>query len=269
MRNMQPLNKNFVYTLAESARATVSSGYYHVEEAVSSKRSLRKAIALSHRTPIIAEVKFRSPAEGALRDGHEGFDPVAVAKSYERGGAAAISVLTEPKHFDGNIEYLARVKRAVSVPVLMKDIVVDPIQIEAARLTGADAVLIMTTVFRLGLSDVGLQEMLRLAHSKGLEVLLEAHTKEEYDTALDTDADVIGINNRDLETLKVTLETSKMLLRTGKRGKIVISESGLSKREQLAELTSLGADGFLVGSSLMRSKNIERSVRELAGENSR
>jgi len=263
---MQRPSRNFVHTLAESARETVSSGYYQVPESSSPKRSLKAAIEDCPCTAIIAEVKFRSPAEGALRSRQDGRDPAGVARSYERGGAVAISVLTEPKHFEGSIEYLAQVKRAVSVPVLMKDIVIDPIQIEAARRVGADAVLLMASVFRAGLSDLGLDEMVRLAHSKGLEVLLEAHTKEEYAIALGADADVIGINNRDLETLQVSIDTSRKLLRSGKHGKTVISESGLSSRGQLVELSGLGADGFLIGSSLMRSKNIEKVVRELAGE---
>jgi len=126
-------------------------------------------------------------------------------------------------------------------------------------------VLLMASIFSAGLSDVSLDAMTELAHSKGLEVLLEAHTKEEYLTAIRSSADVVGINNRDLETLEVSIETSRRLLREGKGSKTVISESGLSKRSELLELRSLGADGFLVGSSLMRSKDIEEAVRELAG----
>jgi indole-3-glycerol phosphate synthase len=255
-------SRNFVYTLAESARKTISEGYYEVEEVSVPHRSLSASIRNSPRIPVITEVKFRSPAEGSLR-GRD--DPAEIAKQYERGGAAGISVLTEPKHFEGSIEYLVRVKKAVSVPVLMKDIVVDPVQVEAARKIGADAVLLMASIFGAGLADLSLEDMAGLAHSKGLEVLLEAHTKDEYLTAIRSSADVVGINNRDLETLEVSIDTSRRLLREGKGSKTVISESGLSKRNELLELKSLGADGFLVGSSLMRSKNIEEAVRELAG----
>ncbi len=259
---MQPPNRSFVYTLAESARKTISEGYYQVGEAKLPRRSLRAAIRPGPRIPIITEVKFRSPAEGPLRATE---NVLGIASSYERGGAAGISVLTEPKHFEGRIGYLSSVKTAVSLPVLMKDIIVAPIQIDAASRIGADAVLLMTSIFRAKLADLPLEAMIGLAHSKGLEVLLEAHTEEEYLVALASSADVVGINNRDLQTLEVSLDTSRRLLLKGKASKTVISESGLSKRSELTELRSLGADGFLVGSSLMRSKNIEETVRELAG----
>ncbi len=259
---MQRPNRSFIYTLVESARKTISEGYYRVEEVKLPRRSLRSAIRPGPRIPIIAEVKFRSPAEGSLRAAE---NVVGIASSYESGGAAGISVLTEPKHFEGRIEYLPSVKRAISLPVLMKDIVVAPVQIEAANRIGADAILLMASIFRAGLADLPLEAMIGLAHSKGLEVLLESHTQEEYLLALASSADVVGINNRNLETLAVSLDTSRRLLLTGKASKTVISESGLSKRSELVELRSLGADGFLVGSSLMRSKDIEEAVRELAG----
>lgn len=259
---MQPRNRSFIYTLAQSARKTISEGYYQVDETKLPKRSLRSVIRPGPRFQIITEVKFRSPAEGPLRASE---NVVEIASSYERGGAVAISVLTEPAHFEGRIEFLSSVKRAVTLPVLMKDIVVAPVQIEAAKRIGADAVLLMTSIFRSGLADLSLEAMIGLAHSKGLEVVLEAHTQEEYLLALASSADIVGINNRDLETLTVSLDTSRKLLLSGKASKTVISESGLSKRSELVELRSLGADGFLVGSSLMRSKNIEEAVRELAG----
>ena len=249
--------------MADTAKRTVSEGYYDVAEVKAPRRSLRSAIRTCPRVPIVTEVKFRSPAEGSLRTG--GDDPAEIARGYERGGAVGISVLTEPRHFEGRIEYLSSVKRAVSLPVLMKDIVVDPVQVEAARRVGADAVLLMASIFGAGLSEVPMEKMIDLAHSKELEVLLEAHTDDEYELALSSKADVIGINNRDLETLEVSLDTSKRLLRLGKGSKTVISESGLSRRDQLLELRALGADGFLIGSSLMKSKNIEEAVRELAG----
>jgi indole-3-glycerol phosphate synthase len=259
----QRRDKDFIYTLARSARETISDGYYRVEEEKGlARRSLRASILNCVRFPVITEVKFRSPAEGKLRAKD---DPAKIASRYQKGGASGISVLTEPKHFEGRIEFVSQVKRAVTVPVLMKDVVVDPIQLEAARRVGADAILLMASIFSANLADLPLHQMVDLAHSKGLEVLLEAHTREEYIIALDTSADVVGINNRDLKTLEVSLDTSRRLLREGKFSKTVISESGLSKRSELEELRSLGADGFLVGSSLMRSKDIEGAVRALAG----
>ncbi len=259
---MQQRDRNFIFTLADGARKTVSEGYYRVEETSFPRRSMREAIASSKRIPLVTEVKFKSPAEGELRAAQ---DVREIAKKYERGGAVGISVLTEPKYFDGRIEYLTAVKKSVALPILMKDILVDPLQVEAAQKIGADVILLMAGIFRFRLADRPLGSMIDLAHSKGLEVLLEAHTEEEYRLALNSSADIVGINNRDLETLAVSLDTSRRLLALGKQGKLVISESGLSKRSELLELMSLGADGFLVGSTLMRSKDIEEAVRELAG----
>lgn len=261
---MQRPSKNFVYTLAETAKATIAEGYYErAREAAVPNRSLLSSLRTVPHTPIITEVKFRSPAEGALRSAED--DPREIAMSYERGGACGISVLTEPRHFRGDLSFLTRVKDSVGLPVLMKDIVVDPIQVEAARRVGADALLLMVSVFQTGLARLSLDEAIELAHSKGLEVLLEAHTEEEYRLALNSGADIVGINNRNLETLEVTLETTRDLLRLGKGSKTVISESGISRREEVVELGTMGADGFLIGSTLMRSKNIEETLRTLAG----
>lgn len=255
-------DSSFIQTLAGSARKTISEGYYELAGQALPRRSLRSAILGCRRTPVIAEVKFRSPAEGPLRTSE---DPTGIARQYEKGGAVGISVLTEPKHFEGRIEYLPRVKESVSVPVLMKDIVVSRVQVDAARRIGADALLLMASIFTARLADLPLERMVGAVHEAGLEVLLEAHTSEEYRLALESDADIVGINNRDLRTLAVTIDTSRRLLREGKDHKIVICESGLSRRTELEELRSLGADGFLVGSTLMRSKDIEGAVRELAG----
>jgi len=257
-------NDDFIGTLAASARRTVSEGYYDgaIEPGEFAHRSLREALAAAKGMPLITEVKFRSPAEGPLRAAS---DVRAIARAYQRGGAAAISVLTEPKHFDGSLGYLAAVKRSVDVPVLMKDVVVDPVQVDAAQASGADAVLLMDAVFRSRLASVGLREMIERAHSRGLEVLLEAHTEAEYAESLQTEADLVGINNRDLRTLEVSLETSRRLLAGRPHAKPVVCESGLTRASELAELRSLGADGFLVGSALMKSADIEGTVRELVG----
>jgi indole-3-glycerol phosphate synthase len=256
-------NDDFIGTLAASARRTVSEGYYGgVAPGEFTHRSLRDALASTGGMPLITEVKFRSPAEGPLRTAT---DVRAIARAYERGGAAAISVLTEPKHFDGSLEYLTAVKRSVGVPVLMKDVVVDPVQVDAAQASGADAVLLMDVVFRSRLASVGLREMIERAHSKGLEVLLEAHTEAEYAESLQTEADVVGINNRNLKTLEVSLETSRRLLAGRPHAKPVVCESGLTRASELVELRSLGADGFLVGSALMKSADVEKTVRELVG----
>jgi indole-3-glycerol phosphate synthase len=267
---------NFIFTLARSASRNIAEGYYRdlgeQQTAPMPHRSLKGSILESKRTPLLAEIKFTSPAEGKLRPVG---DVKKIARAYERGGVSGISVLTEPKHFDGDIRYLPLVKNSVKVPVLMKDIVIDPVQIDAGAEMGADAVLFIAAIFVNKLARVSLEEMFSRAHGRGLEVLFEAHTEDEYMLALDSEADVVGINNRNLDTLEVSVETSKRLLARGReerarlrtlgRDKPVISESGITTRVQIAGLQALGADGFLIGSAFMKSTDLEAKVRSLAG----
>ncbi len=268
---------SFIFTLASSAAQNIEEGYYRgidrMQASGLKRVSLKDSIARSRLTPIIAEIKFTSPAEGKLK---KPGDVAKIARAYERGGVAGISVLTEPKHFDGDIRYLPLVKRAVGVPVLMKDIIIDPVQIDAGADMGADAVLFIAAIFKNRLARASLEQMFSRAHGRGLEVLFEAHTEDEYKFALESEADVVGINNRDLGTLEVGLETSKRLLaasreRRGRlkvmgRDKLVISESGIKTGRDIGELTELGADGFLVGSALMKSPDVEAKVRSLTGK---
>lgn len=267
---------NFIFTLARSAAENIARGYYRDLGELPARRpthrSLKGSILGSKLTPLLAEIKFTSPAEGKLRPAG---DVKKIARAYERGGVSGISVLTEPRHFDGDIRYIPLVKRAVSVPVLMKDIMIDPLQIDAGADAGADAVLFIAAIFMNRLSNAGIDEMFSRARRRGLEVLLEAHTEREYEFALESDADLVGINNRNLDTLEVSLDVSKTLLEGGRemrehlravgRDKPVISESGISARREMDELRGLGADGFLIGSALMKSANLEAKVRSLTG----
>ena len=267
---------NFVFTLARSAAQSIAEGYYRdlpkAPDAVLERRSLRDSILRSKRTPLIAEIKFTSPAEGKLRAAG---DVKKIATAYERGGVSGISVLTEPKHFDGDIRYLPLVKKAVKVPVLMKDVMIDPVQIDAGAKMGADAVLFIAAIFANGLARASLGEMFSRAHDRGLEVLYEAHTEKEYMLALESEADVVGINNRNLDNLEVSLSTSRRLLAAGRearerlkekgKDKPVISESGIKTRREVAELRGLGADGVLIGSAFMKSPDLEAKVRSLTG----
>jgi indole-3-glycerol phosphate synthase len=267
---------NFVFTLARSASESIAEGYYRdlgdLPAARPAHRSLKGSIARSKLMPLLAEIKFKSPAEGKLRPAG---DVRKIARAYERAGVSGISVLTEPKHFDGDIRYVPLVKDSVNVPVLMKDIIIDPLQIDAGADLGADAVLFIAAIFMNRLARVTLDEMFSRARRRGLEVLLETHTESEYVFALESEADVVGINNRNLDTLEVSLEVSKKLLDRGKetrerlreagRDKPVISESGISTRREMDELKELGADGFLIGSAFMKSSDIEGKVRSLTG----
>src|SRR5256712_10084649 len=259
---MQRASEDFLSKLDASARQAFVRGRYDVKRHPSPRRSLRGAIAESRRLPIIAEVKYKSPAEGPIRRA-EG--AARMARLYANGGAVAISVLTEEKFFEGRLEFVPDVKKAVAVPVLMKDIFIDPVQIDAAERMGADAVLLIAGLFNRILSVMSLQEMIAHSHSKGLEVLLETHTSEEYVMAGQTEADLVGINNRNLDTLEVSLDTSYRLLGSYPRVKPVVCESGIKTRKEAVSLIKAGANALLIGSTLMRSRDPTKSIRRLAG----
>lgn len=257
---------DYLKTLVKDAMETVRSGYYsrfsEKPSTITRRRaSLKMSILKCNRAPVIAEIKPESPSRGKLR---RIASYAEIARLIEAGGAVGISVLTEPKHFGGSLEGLVEVKKATQLPVLMKDIVLDPVQIGAASRLGADAVLLIYSIFGRGMADYSLDELIRLAHSLGLEVLLETHTIEEFRLALKTEADLIGINNRDLETLRVDLKTTERILANANPGdRIVVSESGIEGPEDIRFLRKCGAKAFLVGSAIMLADNIQEKVREL------
>jgi len=210
---------------------------------------------------LIAEIKVASPSLGIIKNGVARGD---VATAMEKGGAVGISVLTEPRHFKGSLHSIVKTRRHVQLPILMKDIILHPLQLEAASKAGANVVLLIASLFKRGYPSHNIQDMIKLAHSKNLEVLLETHTKDEFLWALKTEADLIGINNRDLKTLKVDLKvTQRVLSGTDNKGKIVVSESGVWTAADIRFLSRCGAQAFLVGSALMKSGDIQEKVREL------
>jgi indole-3-glycerol phosphate synthase len=254
---------DFLDVLVRDAEKAIETGYYEIKRGNYAGRrlSLKNSINSCKHAPIIAEIKPASPSSGNLRNISSLRD---VAMAIERGGAVGISVLTEPKHFGGSIKSLAEARNHINIPVLMKDIVINPVQIEAASKSGADAVLLIFSIFERGYVDYSVEEMIKLSHSKGLEVLLETHTKDEFMSALETDADLVGINNRDLKTLKVDLKvTCRTLSGINQCKKIVVSESGIQKSEDIRFLRACGAKAFLVGSAVMLSENIEEKLKEL------
>jgi indole-3-glycerol phosphate synthase len=207
---------------------------------------------------LIAEYKRRSPSAGEIRPDAGVTDVVC---AYERGGAAALSVLTERDHFGGSLEDLREAREAASLPILRKDFVVDPYQLYESAAAGADAVLLIVAALPPG----ELARLHREARSIDLDVLVEVHDEPQLDAALELDADVIGINNRDLSDFSVDVERTYELLSDVPAGKAVVSESGFSTREQLDDLERVGVDAVLVGESLMRSENVEAACRELTG----
>jgi indole-3-glycerol phosphate synthase len=215
--------------------------------------------ALAHPgTSLVAEYKRRSPSAGTIR---EGATVAEIVRAYERGGAAALSVLTEEDHFGGSLADLRDARAASSLPILRKDFTLDPYQLFEARAAGADAVLLVVG----SLDDHELRHLYREARALDLDALVEIHDEEELERALDIDADVIGINNRDLEDFTVDLSRTYDLLADVPMGKTVVSESGILYREQVDELERVGVDAVLVGEALMRADDPEVACRELTG----
>ncbi|HUF03037.1 MAG TPA: indole-3-glycerol phosphate synthase TrpC [Aridibacter sp.] len=203
-----------------------------------------EALRRKDRVNIIAEFKRASPSKGIIEGDA---DPAWKTVDYEKAGAAAVSVLTEEDHFLGSIEDLRRVRSAVGIPILRKDFIFDPFQLHEARFYGADAVLLIAAM----LDDETMSELMRTADSLGLDALVEVHDRVELDRAKALGAQLIGVNNRDLNTFEVSLDHSRELIRHRPEGALMISESGISSPEQIAELRELGFDGFLIGEALM------------------
>jgi indole-3-glycerol phosphate synthase len=252
---------DFLDTLAMDATKTIDGGYYKTNlSAPQPKVSLKQAILNCKGNAVITEIKAASPSLGTIRNE---VNPKEIAQTMERAGAVGISVLTETKHFHGSLSALVEARKATKLPILMKDIVIVADQIEVAAQLGANAVLLIKALFDRGCCEMSVEKMISFAHSKGLEVLLETHTETEFQAAVETDADLFGINNRNLATLQIDLDTTKQILQKhGKHGKTVISESGIKTQADLQFLRSCGADGFLIGSSIMLTDNIEEKMKE-------
>ena len=215
--------------------------------------SLRDSIsAVKDRNAVIAEIKFSSPSLGRIRVN----SPVeGIAMSLAGGGCTAISVLTEPRFFGGNTDYIRRVRRVTSLPILRKDFIVDKRQIYETRMLGADAVLLIA-----GLLGDRLADFVTLSLDTGLEPLVEVHNSEEADLALESGAELIGINNRDLRTMRINLQTTELLSgRVHEAGRLVVSESGISSPADLRRLKRF-SDAYLIGSAIMAEKDPGRKV---------
>ena len=206
--------------------------------------TFRAALRASGRVNVIAECKRRSPSKGVLR---AEYDAATIAAGYERGGAAAISVLTEPTFFDGSLDDLHAVRRTVSVPILRKDFVVSEYQLLEARAAGADAVLLIVAA----LSPEELRSLADVAEQLGLDTLVEVHDERELDTALAANARVIGVNNRNLRTLAVDVQASEQLIRRMPAEVVAVSESGLKNADDLVRLRGVGYKAFLIGERFM------------------
>ena len=215
------------------------------------------ALALSgDGLKLIAEVKKASPSKGILCPD---FNPVALARTYAQSGAAAISVLTEVNHFQGSLEYLAAIREEVSIPLLRKDFIFDPYQVYESAAFGADALLLIAAI----LSREQLEEMLALSRSLGLSCLVEVHNEKELEKVLQSDSEIIGINNRDLNTFTVDINTTRRLRPLIPEGRIVVSESGINNRDDIKKLKECGVNDVLVGEALVTADNIQAKIVEL------
>ena len=252
--------ENILEKLVSNSRKAIDNDVYEIYESLpNSGIDLEENITKSEHAALITEIKFSSPTLGNIKKISH---PVDIAMKMVNGGACALSVLTQPFLFDGSPEIFMKVRNAIKVPMLMKDITIHKIQIEAAKRMGADYFLLIQSLFDKKLVP-DMEELIEFGHKNGLKVLVETHTAKEFDNALKTDADIIGINNRNLDTLQINLETTKQLLENFDKSKIILSESGIQSPDDIRFLHDSGADGFLIGTSIMKSPDIENSVSEL------
>ena len=252
--------KNILRILVNNSQAAIDDGVYDVNVNLQkSNNDLIEIIKSNPHATLLTEIKFASPSLGKIRTITE---PASIAKQMIEGGSKALSVLTQPHLFNGSPEYFMKVRQVVDVPLLMKDIMIDKIQIDAAKKIGADFILLIQSLFdQKFLKDI--DEFINYGHKQGLKILLEVHTQKEFENALRTDADLIGINNRNLDTLEIELKTTEIILEGYQKSRIILSESGIKTSDDIQYLKKCGADAFLIGSSIMKSDNITEQVRKL------
>ncbi len=223
------------------------------------RRALESAGGSASGPRIVAEIKKASPSRGLIR---ADFDPVAIARAYERGGAAAISVLTDEPFFQGTLAHLRAVREAVDLPLLRKDFTIDPYQIHEARAAGADAVLLIVAA----LGDDDLASLHAASRDLGMDALVEVHDEDELARAARIEPELVGVNNRDLATFEVSLETTRRLLPLRPAGALMVSESGFFEREEIDRMREWGTDAFLIGESLMRAGDPGEALAALTAE---
>ncbi len=245
---------------AAKGRRTLAQLQEWVKEAPK-PRDFRRALR-GDSIRLIAEVKRASPSRGTLL---KGMEVAELASIYEECGASAISVLTDEKFFRGSLDDLIAVRRTVKLPCIRKEFVIDPYQIYEARVATADAILLIVRI----LTDSQLREYRELAESLGMGVLVEAHDAEEVHRALESGAAIIGVNNRDLQTFNVDLNTTLTLRKLIPGGKVLVAESGIHTREHVRTLENSGVDAMLVGESLVTSDDVRAKLRELLGNDDR
>ncbi len=251
---------NILEKLVSNSKKAIDNDVYEINHPLpNSGIDLKERIIKAKHAAVITEIKFSSPALGNIRNVS---DPVDIAREMVNGGACALSVLTQPFLFDGSPELFMQVRKTTKIPMLMKDITIHKIQIEAAKRMGADYFLLIQSLFDKKLVP-DMEEFIEFGHKNGLKVLVEAHTMKEFENACNTNADIIGINNRNLDTLKIDLNTTRNILEGYNHSKIIISESGIESEKDIQFLHKCDADAYLVGSSIMKADNIQQNVQNL------
>lgn len=265
--------KSLLRTLVKNSYRAIDDGAYENKEERDylhhDSIDLRNRIIECQNIPIITEIKYASPSKGVLADPMK-VTVESIAQVMQNSGATGISVLSQPFIFNGSITNVYKARRASTLPILMKDIVVSEIQLKAAKKAGADYILLIKTIFDMNLTESTLETIIERARKIGLGVILETHTTDEFKEAMVMNKkykqqNLIGINNRNLDTLEISLDTTKNILAENpKSGNVIISESGIHKGSDIAKLLAAGADAFLVGTSLMQdTEKMADGIKEI------
>ena len=270
-------SKSVLRTLARNSFKAIDSGAYEINNTMERSYFSHKSISLKNSirsspvVPLITEIKYASPSKGILADPVR-FKVEEIASTMEEAGACGISILSQPFLFNGSVLNVVKARRVTTLPILMKDIIVSNIQRKSAKNAGADCVLFIKSIFDKNLAENDLETLVEFASKIGLETILETHDMDEFQEAVKLhqshlhDIHIIGINNRNLDTLDVNIDTTiNILTGTSKSGNIVISESGINQPKHIKSLMDSGADGFLIGTSLMENPEIMgKRIQELA-----
>lgn len=263
--------RNILRKLVENSFRSIDEGLYDLnsDRSHDSLDLTNDIYAMNQikKIPIITEVKLASPSKGEIVS-NEKVDLIDTTQQMVKGGAIGISVLTQKYLFNGSIDNFVTIRKNVSIPMLMKDIIVSETQIDCAKKIGADYILLIKTIFDKDLAEGSIEKFSEYSHNKGLNVLYEVHSEDEFKEILEFKSekkDLVGINNRNLDTLKIDLKiTEKLLAKKDKGKKLIVSESGIEKIEHIRYLKNAGADAFLIGTSIMENnQNIEFKVKEL------
>lgn len=261
-----------VKSLVENSYKSIDEGLYNItnidysHEALNLKKNILD-LKGKNKIPIITEIKFSSPSKGVIMN-RENANLLSISREMIKSGAVGLSVLTQKYLFNGSLNNFVMIRNDTSIPMLMKDIIVSEIQLDCAKKIGADYILLIMTIFDKNFAEGDLDKFVNYAHKKGLNILFEVHHEDEFNEILKFNLgkkDVIGINNRNLENLKIDLQTTQKLLKKYDKGRnIIVSESGISNSDQIKQLKNAGADAFLIGTSIMEeNKQIATKIKEL------